>query len=51
MGYDARAALVELSGVEKAVWQEEDKIDSFMRRLSGETASFMGAYFSNMTMK
>ncbi len=51
VGYDAKKALVELSGVDRAVWQKEDKIDSFVRRLSGETASFMGAYFSNLTLK
>jgi len=51
VGFDARNALVKLSGVKKAVWQREDKIDSFMRRLSGESASFLGAYFSNLTMK
>ncbi|HIC44396.1 MAG TPA: signal peptide peptidase SppA [Sulfurimonas sp.] len=51
VGYDAKKALIELSGVDRAVWQKEDKIDSFVRRLSGETASFMGAYFSNLTLK
>jgi len=51
VGFDAKNALVELSGVSKPVWQQEDKIDSFMRRLSGESASFFGAYFSNLTMK
>jgi len=51
VGYDAKNALVALAGVDNPVWQEEDKIDSFMRRLSGESASFLGAYFSNLTMK
>lgn len=51
VGYDAKKALVTLAGVDKPVWQQEDKIDSFMRRLSGESASFLGAYFSNLTMK
>jgi len=51
VGYDAKKALVELSGVKKPVWQQEDKIDSFMRKLSGETASYLGAYFSNLTLR
>jgi len=51
VGYDARNALVELAEVNNPVWQQEDKIDSFMRRLSGESASFLGAYFSHLTMK
>jgi len=51
VGYDAKEALVTLAAVDNPVWQQEDKIDSFMRRLSGESASFLGAYFSNLTMK
>ncbi len=51
VAYDAKNALVELSGVRKPVWQQEDKIDSFMRKLSGESASFLGAYFSSLTLK
>ncbi|MDF1879895.1 signal peptide peptidase SppA [Sulfurimonas sp. MAG313] len=51
VGFDAKKALIKLSKVDEAIWQKEDKIDSFMRRLSGETASFMGAYFSNLTMR
>ncbi|PHR56723.1 MAG: signal peptide peptidase SppA [Arcobacter sp.] len=51
VGYDAKKALIKLAQVDNPVWQEEDKIDSFMRRLSGESASFLGAYFSNLTMK
>ena len=51
VGFDAKNAIKELSGVHKAVWQQEDKIDSFMRKLSGETASYLGAYLSNLTLK
>jgi protease-4 len=51
VGFDAENALVKLSGVNKPVWQEEDKIDSFIRRLNSESASFLGAYFSNLTLK
>ena len=51
VGYDAKKALVELSGVKKAVWQKEDRMDSFLRRLNSQSASFLGAYFSNLTMK
>jgi len=51
VGFDAENALVKLSGVKKPIWQKEDKLDSFMRQLSGETASYLGAYFSNLTMR
>lgn len=51
VGFDAENALIKLSGVKKAVWKEEDKIDSFIRRLNSESASFLGAYFSNLTLK
>lgn len=51
VGYDAKSALIELTGVTKPRWQQEDKMESFMRRLSGESASFLGAYFSNLTLK
>ena len=51
VAYDAKNALVGLTAVEKPIWQEEDRMDSFMRRLSGESASFLGAYFSNLTLK
>jgi len=51
VGFDAQNALIEMSKVKNPVWQKEDKIDSFMRKLSGETASFMGAYLTNLTLK
>lgn len=51
VGFDAEDAIIKLSGVKKPVWQQEDKIDSFMRQLSGETASFLGAYLTNLTLK
>jgi len=51
VGFDAENAIVELSGVDKPVWQQEDKVDAFMRQLSGETASYLGAYFTNLTLK
>lgn len=51
VGFDAENALIELAGVKKAVWQEEDKIESFIRRLNSESASFLGAYFSSLTLK
>ena len=51
VGFDAKKAIVELSGVQKPVWQKEDKVEGFLRRLSGESASFLGAYFSSLTLK
>ncbi len=51
VGFDAKNALAELSGVKRPIWQKEDKIDSFMRQIGSESASFLGAYFSHMTLK
>ncbi len=51
VGYDAENALIKLSNVKKPIWMQEDRIESFMRQLSGETASFLGAYLSNLTLK
>lgn len=51
VAYDAKNALVELTGIKDPVWKKEGKVDTFMRRLSGESASFLGAYFSNLTLK
>jgi protease-4 len=51
VGYDAENALVALSNVKKPVWLEEDRFKSFMRQVSGETASYLGAYLSNLTLK
>ena len=51
VGYDAETALIALSGVNKPVWLEEDRLKSFMRQVSGETASFLGAYLSALTLK
>jgi len=51
VGYDAEQALIELCKIDKPVWLEEDKIESFMRQLSGQTASFLGAYLSGLTLK
>ncbi len=51
VGFDAEQALLKLAKVDKPVWLEEDKIESFMRQLSGQTASFIGAYFSSLVLK
>ena len=51
VGYDAEDALMKLSNVNNPVWLEEDRFKSFMRQVSGETASLLGAYISNLTLK
>jgi len=51
VAYDAKIALETLSSVNKPIWKKEDKMDSFIRRLSGESAALLGAYFSNLTLK
>ncbi len=51
VGYDAEQALIKLCKIDKPVWLQEDKIESFMRQLSSQTASFLGAYLSALTLK
>lgn len=51
VGFDAENALIKLAGVKEPVWLEEDRIKFFMRQVSGETASLLGAYLSNLTLK
>lgn len=51
VGYDAENALIALAGVKEPLWLEEDRLKSFMRQVSGETASFLGAYLSSLTLR
>ncbi|MRI59186.1 MAG: signal peptide peptidase SppA [Epsilonproteobacteria bacterium] len=37
--YEAKKQLIKLSGVKKPVWQKEDKLEKFLKKISEETAS------------
>jgi len=49
--YDAKLKLVELSGVTKAVWSKEDKLDKLMKKLSATTAITLHTYFPSIVLK
>lgn len=49
--YDAKAKLVELSGVKNPVWNKEDKFDKLMKKLSASTAVTLHTYFPSITLK
>lgn len=49
--YDAKAEVLRLSGVKKALWNEEDKFDRIMRRLGMESASLLHTYFPALTLR
>ncbi len=51
VGYDAENALASLAKVKEPVWLEEDRFESFIHQISGETASLLGTYLSNLTLK
>jgi len=51
VSFDAKARLIELSGVKEAIWNEEDKFDKFMKKFSATTAITLHAYFPELVLK
>jgi len=51
VAYDAKQRLEKLSGVKKAVWNEEDKIDKLIRKLGSETALMLHTYFPAVQLR
>lgn len=51
VAYDAKNRLVELSGVTAPKWNEEDKIDKLMKKLSAQTAVTLHTYFPALVLK
>lgn len=51
VSYDAKARVVELSGVSEPVWNEEDKFDKLMKKLTATTAVTLHTYFPSMTLR
>lgn len=49
--YDAKAKLVKLSGVTDPVWNQENKFDKFMKKISASTAVTLHTYFPSMILK
>lgn len=48
---DAKNELIKLSGVKKAIWNEEDKFDKLLKKLSASVAVTLYAYFPEITLK
>ncbi|MEK6660238.1 MAG: signal peptide peptidase SppA [Campylobacterota bacterium] len=51
VAYDAKNRLVELSGVTAPKWNEEDKIDKLMKKLSAQTAVTLHTYFPSLVLR
>lgn len=49
--YDAKTEIVKLSGVDKPVWNEEDRFEKFMRKLAAEGMLLINTYFPVITLK
>jgi len=49
--FNAKKALVKLSGVSNPVWNKEDKFDKLIRKLSATTAVAIHTYFPALVMK
>ena len=49
--HDAKIRVAELSGVEKAVWNQEDKFEKFMKKMSATTAVTLYTHFPSISLK
>ena len=49
--YDAKQRVVELSGVQKPIWNKEDPVDRFFKRFAAEGASMAHTWFPPLTLK
>lgn len=51
VAYDAKNRLSELSGVAQPKWNEEDKFDKLMKKISAQTAVTLHTYFPSLVLK
>ena len=51
VAYDAKNRLSELSGVADPKWNEEDKFDKLMKKISAQTAVTLHTYFPTFVLK
>ncbi|WP_152184919.1 signal peptide peptidase SppA [Sulfurimonas indica] len=49
--YDAKNAVIVMSGVSKAIWNKEDKFDKLMKKLAANTAVTLHTYFPELILK
>lgn len=48
---DAKNELIQLSGVQEAIWNEEDEFEKIMKKLSASVAFTLYTYFPEITLK
>ena len=51
VNYDAKLKVAELSGVVNPLWNQEDKFEKLMKKLSATTAVTLHTYFPNLILK
>jgi protease-4 len=51
VSYDAKQRVVELSGVSNPLWNQEDKFDKLMKKLSATAAVTLHTYFPSIVLK
>lgn len=51
VAYDAKKRLEVLSGVQKPLWNKEDKFEKLMKRFSAETALMIHTYFPAVSLR
>lgn len=51
VAYDAKKRVVELSGVSEPLWNEEDKFEKFMKKISAQTAVTLHTYFPELVLR
>ena len=51
VAFDAKQELIHLSGVQHPVWNKEDRLDKFMKKLAATTAVTLQTYFPNLSLR
>ena len=51
VSYDAKIALIRMSGVKHPIWNKADKFDELLKKLSAKTAVTLQTYFPSLTLK
>ena len=51
VSYDAQNDLIKLSGVKDPVWNKEDQMDKFIKKLSAQTAVTLNTYFPALSLR
>jgi protease-4 len=51
VAYDAKNRIIELSGVTNPIWNEEDKFDKLLKKISAQTAVTLHTYLPSIILK